>query len=71
MDLGRFYSSGVQLEHRHSDGSWERLERRPDAHDVADRDPERDWANGELYACPSCDETVRVRQLDDPSPPPR
>ena len=70
MDLGRFYSNGLQLEHRHSDGSWERLEHRPQTHDAAEVDPERGWTHGILYACPTCDEQVRVREVDDPAEPP-
>jgi hypothetical protein len=51
-------SSGLQLEHRHSDGSWSRLEREP--HDTTERDPERSWLSGLLFRCRSCDEQVRV-----------
>ena len=50
----------LRLEHRHSDGSWSELEARPSHHDPADLDPERGWANGKIYACPVCDEQVRV-----------
>jgi hypothetical protein len=50
----------IRLEHRHNDGSWGRLEPRPDHLDPADHDPERDWANGRIYVCTGCDEEVRV-----------
>ena len=56
---GRFAEAQFELEHRHNDGSWSRLERAH--HDVADHDPERDWATGDIYICPVCDEQVRVR----------
>jgi hypothetical protein len=51
---------GLQLrvEHRHGD-SWVRLEPSPQ-HDSAERDAERTWAEGRLFACPECDERVRV-----------
>jgi hypothetical protein len=51
--------AGLTLQHRHSDGSWGDLERVQ--HDVAAHDPERDWANGELYVCSTCQEEVRVK----------
>ncbi len=50
----------LRLEHRHNDGSWSPLEPRPSHHDSAEYDPERDWATGRTYACPTCDEQVRV-----------
>ncbi len=52
----------LRLEHRHSDGSWYEFERTH--HDPADHDPERQWANGEIYTCKACDEQVRVRTPD-------
>ena len=57
-------SSGFQLEHRHSDGSWSQLERV--AHDTAEHDPERSWLSGLLFRCRSCDEQVRVVGGKDP-----
>jgi hypothetical protein len=60
----RFTELALELEHRHSDGSWGRLERA--AHDPAERDPEREWNNTELYTCTKCDEQVRVRHTEDP-----
>lgn len=48
----------LTLQHRHSDGSWADLERV--AHDSADHDPERDWANGIVYRCMKCEEQFRV-----------
>jgi hypothetical protein len=53
-----------RLEHRHSDGSWSRLEPRPQHHDAAEHDPERSWSGGKLYVCPTCDEQVMVRDAD-------
>jgi hypothetical protein len=50
----------LRLEHRHNDGSWSPLEPRPDHHDATEHDPERAWAGGRIYACPSCDEQVRI-----------
>ena len=57
FQLGTRYTELV-LDHRHSDGSWARLEQVPD--DAADHDQERDWRNGVLYECTVCDERVRV-----------
>ena len=49
----------LSVEHRHGD-EWVRLE--PSSpHDVAQSDPERTWGSGgRIYACPVCDEQVRV-----------
>ena len=49
---------GLRLEHHHADGSWSPMEPE-DAHDPAERDPEREWARGHVYVC-ACGETVRV-----------
>ena len=35
----------LQLQHRHSDGSWAEMEAAD--HDPASSDPEREWANGD------------------------
>jgi hypothetical protein len=59
-------STGLQLEHRHNDGSWSVLER--EAHDTADSDPERSWLSGLLFRCRSCDEQVRITTGRDPEP---
>lgn len=55
----RFHSPlSLNLLHRHGD-SWMQLESRP-THDPTEVDPERDWTNGTIYACPVCDEQVLV-----------
>jgi hypothetical protein len=53
------------LEHRHSDGSWGRLERAH--HDPADHDMERSWKQAGIYVCSTCDEQVRIgiRDVED------
>jgi hypothetical protein len=48
----------LQIEHQHADGSWSPMEPE-DAHDPADRDPERDWERGHVFVC-DCGEAVRV-----------
>ncbi len=50
----------LRLEHRHSDGSWSQLEPEHSGHDPAEHDPERSWANGQIFRCGKCDEQVRV-----------
>ncbi len=65
MDQARFTEALLRLEHRHSDGSWSRLEPRPQHHDATDHDPERSWADGQLYVCSTCDEQVVVRNPTD------
>jgi hypothetical protein len=54
-------------EHRHSDGTWGRLEPSP-AHDVAERDPERAWQAGRVYQCTRCSEEVRISIPADDEP---
>jgi hypothetical protein len=61
--FGQFAEAQYELEHRHNDGTWSRLERVH--HDPADHDPERDWANHQLYVCPICAEQIRVRTPDN------
>jgi hypothetical protein len=57
----------LRVEHRHGD-DWVRLEPSP-AHDVAESDPERAWAHGRIYRCPTCEEEVRVDlDRDDRTP---
>jgi hypothetical protein len=50
-----------QVEHRHSDGSWAPLEPvAHEAHDSAGFDEEREWDRGHVFACTTCEETVRL-----------
>jgi hypothetical protein len=51
-------AEGLRIEHQHADGSWSPMEPE-DAHDPADRDPEREWERGHVYVC-DCGEAVRV-----------
>ena len=62
----RIDSIPLNIEHRHSDGSWGSLVPRRGHHDAADHDEERDWKNGDIYQCTTCDEQVRVRPIEDP-----
>lgn len=66
MEIGRLLGVGLTLEHRHSEGEWVRLEERARAHDPAARDPERGWEAGTIYACPRCEEYVRIVPADRP-----
>jgi len=69
MDLLRVGELQLHIQHQHSDGSWEDLEPRPQS--SADHDPEREWANGTIYACKRCDELVRVRLDEEDETAPR
>lgn len=68
MDFGRVNEMTLQLQHRHSDGTWSALEPRSH-HDAADHDPEREWAAGTIYVCRTCDEEVHVATAEDPANP--
>lgn len=64
---GRMAELSLELEHRHSDGSWGTFERAH--HDAADHDPEREWLTGQVYSCTTCDELVRIkRPNEEPDP---
>jgi hypothetical protein len=69
MDYGRLAQLTLRVQHRHSDGSWSQLEPVPSHHDPAAHDPERDWGNGAIYRCMSCEEEVSVETIDDPGDP--
>jgi hypothetical protein len=70
MDLARSAEFQLRLSHRHTDGTWSDLERRP-GHDPAERDPEQHWGS-QIFVCPSCDEQVRVETAgESPLDPPR
>jgi hypothetical protein len=68
MDFGRISELSLRLQHRHSDGTWGSFVQREHS-DVADHDPEYEWARGEVYACTSCDEEVHVQTVEDPADP--
>jgi len=68
MDLIRAEME-LRIQHRHGDGSWGTFERRPSSHSPSEHDPERDWINGVIYACTTCDEQIRVTHpVGDPLP---
>jgi hypothetical protein len=48
------------VEHLHADGTSSQMEIEPTPGDAAEYDPERAWATGRIYVCPSCAERVRV-----------
>ncbi len=60
----------LRLKHLHGDGTWGTLAPKRAHHDPADHDPERDWAQGRIYACTSCDEQVMVSTGDEDEPKP-
>jgi hypothetical protein len=57
MDPNLRIAQEFQLEHRHSDGTWERLDRVE--HDSAAHDSERSWLRRAIFRC-SCGEEVAV-----------
>ena len=62
MDSVRVFQE-LQLQHRHDDGSWVRMERVPEGE--PEHDPERSWLTGRIFRCTTCDEQIRV----DPGEP--
>jgi hypothetical protein len=60
FQLGQLAGRGLVLEHRHSDGSWGRMEPEPEHHDPAQHDPEEGWQRGRIFVCRACEEEVRV-----------
>ena len=58
----------LEFQHRHSDGTWAEMEAVPEEavpEDPAELDPERDWANGQLFVCKACGEQIRVAHAGD------
>ncbi|MEO8570813.1 MAG: hypothetical protein ABI553_03850 [Chloroflexota bacterium] len=68
MDLLRASEVSLKLRHLHDDGSWASFEPARSHHDPSDHDPEREWANGTIYKCTSCDEEVLVAPVAEPGP---
>ena len=68
MTDARLREIEFQISHRHTDGSWARMEERPAHHDAAQHDPERRWRLGRIFACTSCDETVTLSRGDEGAP---
>ncbi len=50
MDYGRIQELLLDVQHRHSDGSWGTLEPET-SHDPSENDPEREWSNSTLFRC--------------------
>ena len=71
MDPNLFATSDLRMEHRHEDGTWGRLEPRPQHHSPTEHDPEGEWANGVVYACTTCDELVRIAPSEGREAPSR
>ena len=65
MDLP--IASWRQIQH-HDDGTWGSFEPTPEHRDRLTT-AERDWANGTIYKCTSCDEEILVGRA--PGHPPR
>ena len=69
MDANLRIAQDLQLEHRHSDGSWSPMER--PAHGEPEHDSERSWLNRRIFRCPTCDEQVAVTEGADEGGPDR
>lgn len=65
MDQGRMYEAMYKVGHRHKDGSWADIAEVRPPHDVADLDPEREWAVSRLFRCRTCEEGVELVPLDE------
>jgi hypothetical protein len=69
MDPNLRISQEFQVEHRHSDGSWSRLE--PIHHGEAEHDAERSWLRRTIFRC-ACGEEIAVTQgAEEDGDPPR
>ena len=69
MDANLRIAQDLQLEHRHSDGSWSPLE--PAPHGEPEHDSERLWLSRRIFRCPTCDEQVAVTEGADEGGPGR
>jgi hypothetical protein len=70
MDLLPVAEYSFRLRHRHDDGSMSDFEPVVSHHSPADHDPEREWADGTVYRCTTCDEEVLVSPAEEPANPP-
>ncbi len=68
MDEMRYAEREIRIQHRHKDGSWAETAEVPSAHDPADRDYERAWANGRIFRCTTCPETYIVTPAGEGDP---
>jgi hypothetical protein len=68
MDYGRIQELLLDVQHRHSDGSWGTLEPE-ESHDTSEDDPDRGWSNSTLFRCKTCEEEVRIRPISEPGRP--
>ncbi len=69
MDRLGYADLALKMRHRHKDGSWGTLERKPQHHSPSEHDPERDWGSGTIYICATCPEEVQVVPHEDGSKP--
>ena len=69
MDYGRMQEIMLDVQHRHSDGSWGSLEPDTSHHEATQHDPERGWQNSTLFRCKTCEEEVRIRPISEPGGP--
>jgi len=57
-----------QVEHEHSDGSWNPMQEDRSHHDAAAHDPERGWFT-RVLRCTACGQGVRVRSREEAPAP--
>jgi len=69
VDYGRMQEIMLDVQHRHSDGSWGSLEPDTSHHEATQHDPERGWQNSTLFRCKTCEEEVRIRPISEPGGP--
>jgi hypothetical protein len=67
--MSRFAELQLRIRHQHKDGSWEAMVRDRDHPGLAEYDPERAWARGQVFRCVSCPETMIVEPDDLPNHP--
>jgi hypothetical protein len=68
FQLGQLAGRGLSVEHRHSDGTWSRMELGPEHHDPAQHDPEAGWQHGRVFICRACEEEVRIASAPESDP---
>lgn len=56
----------LRIQHRHDDESWGEMTPEPETRDPDDLDSEREWQDGRVYRCTTCDETVRITPDREP-----
>ena len=58
----------ARLQHSHGGNDWHDMHEVTSAHDSAESDPERSWAQGRIFRCSTCEDEIRIVGSDEAPP---